>query len=220
MKLKKCNKCSEEKPLNLFSKDKHKGDGLCTVCKDCRKSYRKLYYAERAEDAKKASKQWYTENTEQALQSRKYYREKNLFHLKAKRKQKYWQDTQSAKEYNKDYMRERAQKDPVFRLQARCRKRLWAALREGGYTKKSRSFDMIGCSLDYLVAYLEAQFHDGMTWENYGQWHVDHIVPLASAKSEDEVISLFHYSNLQPLWAADNIAKGARLVTSNNQAAA
>ena len=75
----------------------------------------------------------------------------------------------------------------------------------------------IGCTRIELIAHLEKGFQIGMTWENYGDWHIDHIIPLASAKvaSFDETVTnlsrLSHYTNLQPLWAADNMAKGARM---------
>lgn len=68
--------------------------------------------------------------------------------------------------------------------------------------------DLVGCSLDDLRKHLEAQFTIGMTWDNYGDWHVDHVVPLCSADTEEKLYELCHYTNLQPLWAADNISKG------------
>jgi hypothetical protein len=68
--------------------------------------------------------------------------------------------------------------------------------------------NILGCDFKGLQHYLENKFTDGMNWENYGKWHVDHIIPLASAKTEDEIYQLNHYTNLQPLWALDNQIKG------------
>lgn len=68
---------------------------------------------------------------------------------------------------------------------------------------------MLGCDWHHLKTHLESKFVDGMSWENRSLWHIDHIIPLASAKSVEEVVRLCHHTNLQPLWAKDNIRKGA-----------
>lgn len=94
-------------------------------------------------------------------------------------------------------------KDPLNRLRVNMSGRLNKALVTGRCT-----MDLVGCSLDDLRKHLEAQFTIGMTWDNYGDWHVDHVVPLCSADTEEKLYELCHYTNLQPLWAADNISKG------------
>ena len=80
-----------------------------------------------------------------------------------------------------------------------------------GYTKRSKSNDIYGCSWVELKNHIEVQFTKGMTWENRSEWHIDHIIPLASAKSEDDILRLSHYTNLRPLWAADNLRKSDKL---------
>ena len=72
--------------------------------------------------------------------------------------------------------------------------------------------ELSGCSKEELYTFLEAEFSEGMTWENYGKWHVDHIRPCASFNLEDveEQKKCFHWTNLQPLWAVDNIRKGSK----------
>jgi hypothetical protein len=77
--------------------------------------------------------------------------------------------------------------------------------------KKSKTFSMLGCSIEEFWNHLEKQFTDGMTRENYGKWHIDHIIPLSSAKNQEELERLFHYSNCQPLWAKDNYSKNNKL---------
>jgi hypothetical protein len=71
---------------------------------------------------------------------------------------------------------------------------------------------MLGCSWEQLRDHIENQFVSGMTWEDKHLWHIDHIVPLSSAKTVEELEKLCHYTNLQPLWASDNMSKGAKLV--------
>jgi len=96
------------------------------------------------------------------------------------------------------------------RIAMNLRSRLSAALR---YNSKSGSaVKDLDCSIDELKIYLENQFGEGMTWENYGQWHIDHIIPLSIVDLTDQgvVLKVCHYTNLQPLWAKDNISKGGR----------
>ena len=94
-------------------------------------------------------------------------------------------------------------------LKGRLRKRLWDCL--GGAVGR-RSYELTGISIAELKAYLENQFSNGMTWENRGQWHIDHIRPCASFDFTDpeQQRECFHYTNLQPLWAEDNLAKSDR----------
>ena len=87
--------------------------------------------------------------------------------------------------------------------------RLWQVVSK----KHGNTMELVGCTTDFLVSYLETKFTEGMTLENYGKWHIDHIIPCASFNLEEpeEQKRCFHWTNLQPLWAADNIRKGCRL---------
>ena len=107
------------------------------------------------------------------------------------------------------YTLKRVKEDPEYRLLFALRRRLSKAVAKSGAVKSARTMELIGCSVDYLMAYLEVQFTDGMTWDNHGEWHIDHIRPCASFDLTDpaQQRECFHYSNLQPLWAADNLAK-------------
>ena len=110
--------------------------------------------------------------------------------------------------------RDRRQADPSLRIVESVRARMWAAL-------KGNSDGGLFSRLDYtrgeLISHLERQFFDGMSWENYGAWHVDHIRPCASFDMADpqQFAACWALTNLQPLWAADNIAKGAKYVEAN-----
>ena len=85
--------------------------------------------------------------------------------------------------------------------------------------KNNKTFEMIGCTPEELKTYLENLFSEGMTWENYGYygWHVDHKIPLDSGKTEDEIIKLCHYTNLQPMWWNENLKKSFKIPTSTNK---
>lgn len=107
-------------------------------------------------------------------------------------------------------MMERMRKDPVLRLARNMRSFINQSIIRGGYRKRSRANNILGCNWEFFKTHIEKQFHKGMSWDNRSDWHLDHIRPIASAKTEDEVISLNHYTNLRPMWAIDNLIKGAQ----------
>ena len=94
---------------------------------------------------------------------------------------------------------------------SRLRARTCGAFRQHGFKKGTKTGDMLGCEWGFLKAHIEAQFTEGMSWGNRRLWHIDHIIPLASAKDEATLVRLCHYSNLQPLWKKDNQSKGAKM---------
>ncbi len=106
--------------------------------------------------------------------------------------------------------KERKRDEPAFRAMLNCRARLKSALKQQHAWKQARR--MIGCTVKELKAHLESLFTEGMSWDNYGQWHVDHVNPCArfDLTSEAQQRMCFHYTNLQPLWALDNWQKGDR----------
>ena len=114
-------------------------------------------------------------------------------------------------DWNANYMRE-WRKEPSNRIAHNQRSRIHEVLR--GIVKHNHTLEMIGCTAKELKNYLASKFTDGMTWENYGRygWHVDHIRPCASFDFTDpeQQKQCFHYTNLQPLWARDNLSKGAK----------
>ena len=80
-------------------------------------------------------------------------------------------------------------------------------------TKTNKTIEIIGCESFFLKTYLENKFTYGMSWDKFGkEIHIDHIIPLSSAKNEEEVLKLCHYTNLQPLWSEDNLKKGNKLL--------
>ena len=88
------------------------------------------------------------------------------------------------------------------------------SFRNGGYTKNARAAEILGCDWGFLMAHIERQFDKGMAWAKKGsEIHIDHIVPLATAKTEEDVTRLNHFTNLRPMWAEDNLSKGAKVLT-------
>ncbi len=109
---------------------------------------------------------------------------------------------------------ERRKKDMDYRIRCILRSRLRKVLK--GKLKSAKTKELLGCSITYFLDYMESQFDDEMSWANYGQWHLDHIKPCASFNliNPEEQRECFHYTNLQPLWAEDNLRKGAKVVLS------
>ena len=110
------------------------------------------------------------------------------------------------------YIRERRKNDMAYAMKARLQARISDAFQAAGLKKNSRTEAMLGCSIQQFKNHIEKQFLPGMTWGNKTQWHIDHILPCASAKSMEELQALFHFTNLRPTWAADNLAKSDRVL--------
>lgn len=110
------------------------------------------------------------------------------------------------------YMARRRAEDPCFRLSQVTASRVRLALQRAGQSKKDRTMSLVGCTANELKAHLESLFSPGMSWDNRREWHIDHIIPLAKFDLTDpeQQAAAFHYTNLQPLWARDNIRKGAK----------
>jgi hypothetical protein len=114
------------------------------------------------------------------------------------------------------WLKEKRTSDPTYSFLLRIRSRLYWYFKNNNMNYKINKDDMkmIGCSPTDLKLHLETQFVDGMSWDNYGQkgWHIDHIIPLSSAKTVEDVLTLNHYTNLQPLWETDNRKKGKKII--------
>ena len=94
-------------------------------------------------------------------------------------------------------------------LKGRLSSGLRDALKKRNVRKDNKTIKVLGCSLKQFHDHIQAQFLDGMTWENIKEWHLDHIIPIASAQTTEQVFSLYHFTNLRPLWAVDNIKKSS-----------
>jgi len=109
--------------------------------------------------------------------------------------------------------RYRLKNDPIFRLKSSVRTRIYLYVKRGLAKKTLPTSILIGCSWEFLKNHLEKQFKPNMSWANYGKWHIDHYRPMASFNllKEKELLKCCNFSNLQPLWAFENLSKGAKL---------
>lgn len=142
---------------------------------------------------------WYSQNKEHRKEYLKEYREKNI---------------EKIRETKRNYERTRKANDPLYKLINNFRTAIYQVLKENNIQKNGHYFEVLGYSPDELIIHLENQFKDGMTWDNYGEWHVDHIKAIASYNIQEigdsEFMECWSLENLQPLWGEENIRKGCR----------
>ena len=200
--MKTCSKCKIEKEVSEFNKNKTKKDGLQFECESCRKKLNKEHYQANKERLKERRKERYQAN--KGSEYMKEWREANKERLK-----EYYQ---ANKGRLNEARRQRRQIDPLCKMSQNLRSRTWAAFKNKGYRKTSKTQEMLGVDWEVAKQHIERQFTKGMNWDNQGEWHIDHIIPLASANNELELKKLCHYSNLQPLWAEDNLEKSAKII--------
>jgi hypothetical protein len=170
--VKQCKGCSQDLPLNLFSKSKVEKDGLQRRCKSCFSEYAK-------------------KNIQRMSEYQKVYKKVNRNSLLNRRR---------------SYEAER-NKDPKFKVLKNLRTYNSIVVKKKGMIKSRKALDYIGCSINELLNHLECQFIKCMSWDNYGVWEIDHIIPISIADSVEDVYKLNHYTNLQPLWKSDNVRK-------------
>ena len=226
---KECIKCNVEKEINSdnFKVDKRCSDGCSNVCKECYNAYRRE--GKKWEKEKEKMRQYMKKKRKdpefRKLQSQRKkerritddeYRKRENKKQRKREKERRRTDDEYRRRVNREIYerrKERMKSDPVYRFKFKIRKRIRIILKERGYTKKSKTHEILGISYEEFSLYMERQFVKGMSWDNYGEWHIDHIIPLATAQCENDVIRLNHYSNLQPLWAHDNLSKGSKIIS-------
>lgn len=160
-------------------------------------------------------KEWRTKNKEKLKAQARARWAKNR-EAYAERRKKYAKPTKEERnKYARAYYGNRRKTDPIYKMVAYLRSRTYLAVKLQRGKKSQKSTEFLGCSIPQLRAHLEAQFTEGMTWQNHGMrgWHIDHIRPCASfdLADPDSQRACFHYTNLQPLWWSDNLAKSCRL---------
>ena len=194
-----CNRCDTTKPYEAFYKNKRTKDGLQGYCKLCMKKENQVNYQKHKKSWDKRSRKY-----SKTDKMKKYRREwaMNKYNTNPEHRQK------CIKKAVK-YGRMKLDTDPTYKLIHNMRRRLLHAVKGYG-DKYDTTMNLVGCNSIKLREYIEAKFTEGMTWENQGSWHIDHIQPCCSfdLTSEEEQKKCFHFTNLQPLWAIENLKKG------------
>ena len=181
---KQCTKCNEIKELENFWKSKKGYLGVKSECNKCSSIYGEKFI----EYNKNRDK------TPKAIEYRKNYIKEN--------KDKW-------RKYEREYRKQKRANDPFYKIKMNISSRISDIIR--GKTSRIRTMELLGCSREEFINYIELKFIDGMNWENYGKkgWQVDHIKPVSlfNLLDEKELRLCFHYTNLQPLWWYDNLKK-------------
>jgi len=179
-----CNGCGKTKNISDFYQTKDKPTPRCKSCF-------KEYYNKNKVDRLEYAKLYATGNREKLSVYRKQYRQSH-------------KDQQ--RRYYREYKKNRYHKDLDFKIRCLLRSRVVNSLRFG---RNGSAMKDLGCSLQTLRHHLESKFQPGMSWNNHGEWHIDHVKPLASFDLSDrgDFLKAVHYTNLQPLWAKDNLIK-------------
>ena len=198
------------------NKDKIKVYSKKAQSKESYKIKRKLYlkiYESKPENKQRRllwSKEWHKRDYVKA--KKKAYKLKNKDHIKKQSKE--YSQRPEIKERARNLIRERLKNDPIFILKSRLRTRFYQYIKRGLAKKKVNTSKLIGCDWLYLKNHLEKQFKQGMNWKNFGKWHIDHIKPMAhfNLLNVNDQYKCCNYKNLQPLWATENLSKGARYI--------
>jgi hypothetical protein len=208
---KKCNRCENIKYVTEFNKSSQSKDGYRGYCRKCQSEFGKDYRLKNKESIKFKHFEYYTKNKTQILEKHKTNYHINIEQENKRSQQYYKKNRESVIERTKKYQKQKLNEDPIFKLKHSMRNRVRAIFKNKNFIKPTTTLKIIGCDLPTLVSYIESKFNNGMSWENQGKWHIDHIIPLSSARTEEEICKLCNYTNLQPLWAIDNLKKGSKL---------
>lgn len=195
-----CTKCAEFKDWSNFTKAERGYNGRSSVCKECASAY---YQANNDAIRARIAARYKAKREAVIASARRYYRENREEILE---KQKTYRLTPKARENEK-----RFRNRPERRMENAIRSGIRKALKGG--RKSEPTWRLLGYSLQDFVAHMERQFVDGMSWDNYGEWHIDHIVPVASfchLPPNECIKRAWHLPNLRPLWAQENLRKNGK----------
>lgn len=200
-----CPCCQQVKSLATdFVTDLSRANGKSCYCLSCNKAKYSIWYAKNIEAQRVRNQK---RNKQRLVQRKERYHADPIHREQLKRQRRKYRSTPQQQAYAREYAR-KCRQDPQFRLKNALRCRIHKLLKG---SKSMNTMVLIGCDLKALKHHLEIQFQPGMTWDNYGfrSWHIDHIIPCSAfdLSKPEEQRKCFHYTNLQPLWMQDNLAK-------------
>jgi hypothetical protein len=226
--MKWCNVCKAWKEKSCFAKDKKAKDGLSYRCKECGKNNahqwyknnpekvketRQLYYAEHKQEIADKASLWVKNNKgKRFIIHRKWY-EANKDEKKVKDHLRYVEKKEHIMELCRLNRKRRISEDPKYKLSLSMSRSINNSIHHGKNKRKWEA--LVGYTKEELTTHLEKQFKKDMTWENYGEWHIDHIIPRSvfnyTLPDDLDFKRCWSLKNLRPMWADDNIRKGAKL---------
>ena len=224
---KNCKKCGEEKSINEFDLCKTGKDGHYNICKKCRYESSQIWKKNNPDKVREYGRKWANNNrkpisdeTEQErsdrLAMRKIYNKKYRETHKEQIRLSF--QTEEFREKNNLYLKNKKETDILFKLKCRLRTMTCQAFSRKSFNKNGKTFNILGADVDFMKEYIESKFVGSMSWENSNEWQIDHIIPLSSAKDEEEMLLLCHHTNLQPLWTEDNQRKSDKYNEQEKQA--
>lgn len=190
--MKTCTKCRIEKTEKEFYRNKlGRLESWCRVC------------------GVEKTKNWSKNNPDKVKAAHERYREKREKEIKERTLKWRSENREMTNKWSREYVKDRLKRDPEFKIVWMLRVRLRNEIKTGNAKKLHSMSTLVGCTSTELREWLSSKFKKGMSWENHGAWHIDHVRPCASfdLTKEADQLACFHYTNLQPLWAADNLKK-------------
>ncbi len=208
-----CSNCNHKKPINEFYFAKI-ANNYKSQCKECEKRRSKLYKKENKEKVDQINKIYRETHREEKRLKDKIWVEKN----KEKKKASDKAYRERTKHIRRIKTKERKEKDPLFKFKLNVSKLIVKTFKQNNCKKQNKTTEILGCTMIEFKSYIEKQFQPWMNWNNYGmydpnfkRWQLDHITPISSAKTEEEVLKLNHYTNFQPLDAMENMLKSNKI---------
>jgi hypothetical protein len=224
--MKTCSKCKIEKSFEEYRKNNCTKSGYRSVCKICDNKYyqenkikikdkQKLYLEQNKEALKNKSKEYYKTNSVLIREKNKKYYEDNKEKISLTKKEYKLKNKERINIINKEYYHKRIVVDEKYKFNLNVKNLIRGSFSRacnGNYKKSDKTEKILGCTVEEFSIYLQNLFTEGMCFQNYGKWHLDHIYPISLAKTKEEIIKLNHYTNFQPLWAEDNIKKSNKII--------
>ena len=208
--MKTCSNCGIRKGYGEFNKNNKSKDGYQCQCKKCAAEYNR----KNRQRINENRKEWRKRNYDKYIKTRRKYTEDNREHISNYSKTWKQNNRERVRSHHSENLKNRYREDANFRITVNLRNRIGRLIKEQDASKNVSTIKLLGCTAEEFRLYFESLFVDGMTWDKYmnGEIHVDHIRPCSSFNLTDpqQQQECFHFTNLQPLWAEDNLKKGSK----------